>query len=123
MRTTPWTPASPSGYAQSDILGLDQRFAVTANGNKPAELGGVAAVYLAVSYHRANLGFVVSTLEGVEVGHNRGGKLGGDVDFLSAMNLMEQVVIMERNRAINDTVDHIAAHAGINPADLPGMTG
>lgn len=116
MKTSSWTPASPSGHgpSASDQLGLDQRFAVSVFGGKPDELEAIAAVYLAVAYLRAERQFSVSTLEGVEVAHNRGGKLTGVDSFRSSMYLMEQALNLERHRAINDTMDDIARRAGID---------
>jgi hypothetical protein len=114
MKTSSWTPSGPSGYGNPDQLGLDQRFSVTVHGGKPDELEGIAAVYMALAYLQASRQFSVSTLEGVEVAHNRGGKLTGLDAFRSAMYLMEQSLNLERRRAINDTMDHIAQRAGID---------
>ena len=114
MKTSTWTPAGPNGYGNPDQLGLDQRFAVTPHGGKPDELEGIAAVYMAVAYIRANRQFSVSTLEGVEVFHNRGGKLTGFDAFRSAAYLMEQALNLERLRAINDTMDDIARSTGVD---------
>lgn len=114
MKTSSWTPTGPSGYGDPDQLGLDQRFAIAVLGGKPDELEGIAAVYMAVAYLQASRQFSVSTLEGVEVVHNRGGKLTGMGAFRSAMYLMEQALQLERRRAINDTMDHIAQRAGID---------
>jgi hypothetical protein len=114
MKTSTWTPAGPSNFGNPDQLGLDQRFVITLHGDKPDELEGIAAVYMAVAYYRASRQFSVSTLEGVEVLHNRGGKLTGVDAFRSAAYLMDQVVNLERRRAINDTMDDIARRAGID---------
>jgi hypothetical protein len=114
MKTTSWKPTGHQGYGDPDQLGLAQRFAITPRGGKPDEVGAVAALYLAVAYLRAEKQFSVSTLEGVEVAHNRDGKVAGDDAFVQALYLMDQSLMMERNRAINDTMDHIAARAGID---------
>jgi len=114
MKTSTWTPAGPSGYGNTDQLALDQRFAITLHGSKPDELEGIAAVYMVVAYLRAQRQFSVSTLEGVEVLHNRGGKLTGFDAFRSAAYLMDQALNLERQRAINDTMDDIARRAGID---------
>lgn len=114
MKTSTWKPAGPGGYGAPDQLGLAQRFSITVRGGKPDELGAVAALYLAVAYLRAEKQFSVTTLEGVEVAHNRDGKVAGEDDFMQALHLMDQALMLERNRAINDTMDHIAARAGID---------
>lgn len=115
MRTSTWKPAAPGGLETPGTqLGLTQRFRVTTVGAPASEVSAVAALYLALNYTRQEVRFTVTTLEGDEVAYNQGGKLTGDPDFLEALYLLEQSMLIERRQAVNQALDNLAERTGIS---------
>ena len=112
MKTSTWQPSSSHQGDSISKLGLAQRFIVTGRGHKSMELSAVAALCMTINYIRASVEVSVTTMEGVEVAHNRS-QLNGEEDCLQALFLLDQALISEHSLAVRQTLDAVAERAGL----------
>lgn len=108
MRTTSWQPSAAHSPAMG--IGLTQRLNFSSAGEPDRQLSAVAALYLACAYLQNKLEFMVSTLDGEELCHNRGGKLvNADESFGEALYLMDQFSTQSFNQGMAKAVADMEA--------------
>lgn len=108
MKTAAWKPSTPVADGK---LGLATQLTVSAAGQDNVEIGPVGALYLALVYLREGLSFTVTDANGIEVLHNRNGKLLGDDAMLDSLYILDKSIQRENLRAVNEMLDQMQLDA------------